>query len=94
MFVKPKKLTIFLNLSFLGMAAVIPPRKNRTTKMSYNEDLYKLRHLIKNAFCISNSGAASPHDLPKMTPYSLPPFRSDASLSGLTSRDRHYLTLI
>ena len=33
-----------------GMAAVIPPRKNRTTQRSYDEALYKLRHLIENAF--------------------------------------------
>jgi transposase len=32
------------------MAPVIPPRTNRTTKRSYDEDLYKLRHLIENAF--------------------------------------------
>ncbi|MGH7184002.1 MAG: IS5 family transposase [Nitrospiraceae bacterium] len=33
-----------------GMIAVIPPRNNRTTKRSYDEDLYKLRHLVENAF--------------------------------------------
>lgn len=33
-----------------GMAAVIPPRKNRTTQRPYDEDLYKLRHLVENAF--------------------------------------------
>ena len=33
-----------------GMTAVIPPRKNRTTQRSYDEDLYKLRHLVENAF--------------------------------------------
>ena len=32
------------------MAAVIPPRKNRTTQRPYDEDLYKLRHLVENAF--------------------------------------------
>ncbi|MEK7236652.1 MAG: transposase, partial [Nitrospirota bacterium] len=33
-----------------GMAAVIPPRTNRTTQRPYDEDLYKLRHLVENAF--------------------------------------------
>jgi transposase len=33
-----------------GMVAVIPPRKNRTTQRPYDEDLYKLRHLVENAF--------------------------------------------
>jgi len=33
-----------------GMAAVIPPRKNRTVQRPYDEDLYKLRHLVENAF--------------------------------------------
>ena len=34
----------------LGMIAVIPPRKNRKEKRTYDEDLYKLRHLVENAF--------------------------------------------
>jgi transposase len=33
-----------------GMHAVIPPRKNRTTQRPYDEELYKLRHLVENAF--------------------------------------------
>ncbi|MDH5642236.1 MAG: IS5 family transposase, partial [Nitrospira sp.] len=33
-----------------GMHVVIPPRKNRTTQRPYDEDLYKLRHLVENAF--------------------------------------------
>lgn len=33
-----------------GMNAVIPPKKNRTTQRSYDEDLYKLRHLVENTF--------------------------------------------
>jgi transposase len=33
-----------------GMNAVIPPRKNRIAQRPYDEDLYKLRHLIENAF--------------------------------------------
>ena len=33
-----------------GMHAVIPPKKNRTTQRSYDEDPYKLRHLFENTF--------------------------------------------
>ena len=33
-----------------GMDPVIPPKKNRVTQRPYDEDLYKLRHLVENAF--------------------------------------------
>ena len=33
-----------------GMKAVIPPRKNRKTGRGYDKSLYKLRHLVENAF--------------------------------------------
>jgi transposase len=33
-----------------GMKAVIPPRKNRNILREYDKDLYKLRHLVENAF--------------------------------------------
>ena len=33
-----------------GMAAVIPPKKNRVAQRPYDEDRYKLRHLVENAF--------------------------------------------
>ena len=33
-----------------GMNAVVPPKKNRINQRPYDEDLYKLRHLIENAF--------------------------------------------
>lgn len=32
------------------MEAVIPPRKNYKEQRYYDKDLYKLRHLIENAF--------------------------------------------
>jgi len=32
------------------MNAVIPPKNNRVTQRSYDKDLYKLRHLVENAF--------------------------------------------
>ena len=34
----------------MGMEIVIPPKKNRKEQRHYDKDLYKLRHLIENAF--------------------------------------------
>jgi transposase len=33
-----------------GMKSVIPPRKSRKEQRDYDKDIYKLRHLIENAF--------------------------------------------
>ena len=33
-----------------GMVVVIPSKKNRKKQRTYDEDLYKLRHLVENAF--------------------------------------------
>lgn len=33
-----------------GAKAVIPPRKNRKQSREYDKDIYKLRHLVENAF--------------------------------------------
>jgi transposase len=33
-----------------GMKVQIPPRKNRKEQRSYDKDIYKLRHLVENAF--------------------------------------------
>jgi len=33
-----------------SMTLVIPPRKNRKEQRDYDKHLYKLRHLIENAF--------------------------------------------
>ena len=33
-----------------GMQAVIPPKKNRKVQREYDKELYKLRHLVENAF--------------------------------------------
>ena len=34
----------------MGMEVVIPPKKNRKEQREYDKDLYKLRHLVENAF--------------------------------------------
>jgi transposase len=33
-----------------GINPVIPPRRNRKIQRDYDKDLYKLRHLVENAF--------------------------------------------
>ena len=33
-----------------GMKPVIPPKKNRIIQREYDKELYKLRHLVENAF--------------------------------------------
>ena len=33
-----------------GMAVVIPPKKNRKVQRDYDKNLYKIRHLVENAF--------------------------------------------
>ena len=33
-----------------GMQVVIPPKKNRIEQREYDKYLYKLRHLVENAF--------------------------------------------
>jgi len=33
-----------------GCQPVIPPRKNRKVQRGYDKDLYRVRHLVENAF--------------------------------------------
>ena len=33
-----------------GIAAVIPPKRNRKVQRDYDKELYKIRHLVENAF--------------------------------------------
>ena len=42
-----------------GMTPVIPPRKNRKHLREYDEYLYKLRHLVENAFLFFKRRRAS-----------------------------------
>jgi len=34
----------------LGMEAVIPPKKNRKEQRWFDREIYRLRHLVENAF--------------------------------------------
>jgi Transposase and inactivated derivatives len=38
------------NASQAGMKIVIPPKKNRKHQREYDKHLYKVRHLVENAF--------------------------------------------
>ena len=50
----------------LGMIAVIPPKKNRKEKRNYDEALYKMRHLVENAFLhLKRWRGIATHDTPK-----------------------------
>lgn len=33
-----------------GSQAIIPPKKNRKIQRGYDKELYKIRHLVENAF--------------------------------------------
>ena len=65
---------------------VIPPRKNRTEQRPYDEELYKLRHLVENAFLHLKDGAASPQ-ICQTQNHSSRQSRSGVSPYGLISRD-------
>ena len=41
---------IIENAEEQGMVVVIPPRKNRMNQRAYDKEIYKLRHLVENAF--------------------------------------------
>ena len=43
---------IILKAADKGMTPVIPPKKNRKELREYDEYLYKLRHLVENAFLL------------------------------------------
>ena len=35
-----------------NIQVVIPPKKSRKEQRPYDENIYKLRHLVENAFCV------------------------------------------
>jgi len=41
---------IIIQAKFQGMTAVIPPKRNRKEQRRYDKEIYKLRHLVENAF--------------------------------------------
>ena len=43
---------ILLKAADEGMTPVIPPKKNRKELREYDKYLYKLRHLVENAFLL------------------------------------------
>ena len=46
-------MTSLINLAkSMGMEIVIPPKRNRREPREYDKELYKLRHLVENAFLV------------------------------------------
>jgi transposase len=41
---------IIQKVETLGAKVVIPPKRNRKIQREYDKDIYKLRHLVENAF--------------------------------------------
>ena len=70
-----------------GMEPVIPPRRNRKVPREYDSYLYRLRHLVENAFLHLKRWRGIAPATPKTPPLSSPQSKSDASPFGLISRD-------
>ena len=49
-----------------GMNIVIPAKRNRKQQREYDRYLYRLRHLVENAFCTCNVGEALLLDMQKL----------------------------
>jgi hypothetical protein len=64
------------------MTPVISPRKNRKHLREYDEYLYKLRHLVENAFLLLKNGTILLRATLKMPFPSLPLSKSGVSLFG------------
>jgi transposase len=70
-----------------GMEAIIPPKKSRAAQRFYDKALYKLRHLVENAFLHLKRWRSIATRYAKNTTSFSPLYKSDASLSGQISRD-------
>ncbi len=68
--------------------AVIPPKRNRKVQREYDKDLYKLRHLVENAFLyLLSVGEGLPLVMPKMPLRFWPLSISAVLLSLFLTRD-------
>ena len=65
-----------------GINVVIPPKKNRKEQREYDRYLYKIRHLVENAFLWLKRWRESLRAMRKTLPLSFLLFTSDASLFG------------
>ena len=68
-----------------GGEVVIPPKRNRTVKRSYDADLYKERNIIERFFNKLNSSAALRRDTTSCSPTSWASSSSPLSPSGSNS---------
>ena len=66
-----------------GMQVVIPPKRNRKDQREYDEYLYRLRHLIENAFLMLKRWRGIATRYAKNTSSFLAAYISAASSSGL-----------
>lgn len=65
--------TIVVKAEGQGARVVIPPRKNRKQPREYDKALYKLRHLVENAFLhLKLWGGESPPVMQRTSLPSLP----------------------
>ena len=54
-----------------GIQVTIPNKSHRKVRRSFDKDLYKLRHLVENAFLyLKNDGGALQRDTPSILPLS------------------------
>ena len=65
-----------------GIIPVIPPKKNRKVLRGYDKHVYKLRHLVENAFWISRNGEALLRVMLKMLHLLSQRSKLDVSLFG------------
>ena len=70
-----------------GAKAVIPPRKNRKQPREYDKHLYKLRHLVENAFLHLKRWGGSPPVMRKTCHPSWLPYKFAVLPFGWLSRD-------
>lgn len=70
-----------------SMEPVIPPKRNRKVQRSCDKDLYKLRHLVENAFLKLKDWRGIATRYAKNSASSSLPSRSGACSFGPLSRD-------
>jgi transposase len=71
----------------LGAEAVIPSKRNRKVQLPCDFEIYKLRHLVENAFLKLKKWRRIATRYAKNRAHSLPPCISAAWPSGWDSRD-------
>ena len=79
-----------------GCEIVILPKKNSKVQRSYGNDIYRVRHLVENAFLRLSVGVVSPSDMHKCSLLLSPPYKYGASTLAehfCLNLCRHYLAV-